>query len=581
MKARSAAGQGGLPVATIKMHPARPKTSEAGSHPGGSAPAKTRLVGGFPWSESVTSSGLPIVGQDSQPAAPLWSAGADDAANAALGKRNGPAGDPWSWERIKNRLEAFIAQSPAWTISLSLHILLLLMLAIWTIRLPDLPRLRLVLAFGPGSEPGQRLGSDDGERGDVLDPTPDSELHVEVAAPVEAVAEASQPMPAVSLPTVAEAAAASALTQPASGGARSAAPIGSGLSGRDPGVRWGVLVAGGGNDATEAAVAKALEWIVRQQRKDGLWSLKGPYAGGGPQENRLAGSALALLALQGAGNTPGQGVHREAVAKAWKALLKLQQDDGTFDAGDKIEQHQMYAHGQITIAVCELFGMTKDPQFEEPARRALAYAVAAQMPDGGWRYQPPRPNEANRGDMSVSGWFLMALKSGDMAGLNVPAESYRRLESFLDAVFISDEKGYGYQISPGQKFFDFRPALTAEALLCRQYLGWIRDDPRLVAGVELLVREAPIDFDYRRKNAYAWYYATQVCHHMGGPIWAAWNRRMQDSMLPEQVLSGREAGSWDPANDKWGQVGGRLYMTSLCACMLEVYYRHLPLYGSP
>lgn len=291
------------------MHPARPKTSEAGSHPGGSAPAKTRLVGGFPWSEAVTSSGLPIVGQDSQPAAPLWSAGADDAANAALGKRNGPAGDPWSWERIKNRLEAFIAQSPAWTISLSLHILLLLILAIWTIRSPDLPRLRLVLAFGPGSEPGQRLGSDDGERSDVLDPAPDSELHVEVAAPVEAVAEASQPMPAVSLPTVAEAAAASALTQPApaSGGARSAAPIGSGLSGRDPGVRWGVLVAGGGNDATEAAVAKALEWIVRQQRKDGLWSLKGPYAGGGPQENRLAGSAARSWPFRGRATRQDRG----------------------------------------------------------------------------------------------------------------------------------------------------------------------------------------------------------------------------------------------------------------------------------
>ena len=579
MEDRSAVGRGGRPVAIIQMHPARPKTSEAGPDPGGSAPAKTRLVGGFPWSESATSSGQPILPENSPLNPPVWSAAGT--ADAAQGNRGRSTDAGWSWGRIRSGLDACVAQSPAWTISLSLHILLLLMLAIWSIRMPDSPRLRLELAFGPGAEPGQRLGSDDGGSGDLVDPPPDPEPPVEIAATGGMDVEAPSPMAPVAQPTANESAEANAAMQSAaaSGGQVSAAAIGSGLSGRDPGVRWGVLGAGGGNDATEAAVAKALEWIVRQQRKDGLWSLRGPYANGGAQENRLAASAMALLALQGAGTTPRQGAHREAVAKAWKSLLKLQQEDGTFEAGDKIEQHQMYAHGQITIAVCELFGMTKDPKFEEPARRALAYAVAAQMPDGGWRYQPPRPNQANRGDMSVTGWFLMALKSGEMAGLDVPEATYQRLESFLDAVFVSDEKGYGYQISPGQKVFDFRPALTAEGLLCRQYLGWRRDDPRLISGVELLLREAPIDFDYRRKNAYAWYYATQVCHHMGGPAWVAWNSRMQKALLPEQVASGREAGSWDPANDQWGHIGGRLYMTTLSACMLEVYYRHLPLYG--
>ena len=27
-------------------------------------------------------------------------------------------------------------------------------------------------------------------------------------------------------------------------------------------------------------------------------------------------------------------------------------------------------------------------------------------------------------------------------------------------------------------------------------------------------------------------------------------------------------------------AGGRLYVTALCTWMLEVYYRHLPIYGS-
>ena len=31
--------------------------------------------------------------------------------------------------------------------------------------------------------------------------------------------------------------------------------------------------------------------------------------------------------------------------------------------------------------------------------------------------------------------------------------------------------------------------------------------------------------------------------------------------------------------DQWGQHGGRLYTTCLSIYMLEVYYRHLPIYN--
>jgi hypothetical protein len=41
---------------------------------------------------------------------------------------------------------------------------------------------------------------------------------------------------------------------------------------------------------------------------------------------------------------------------------------------------------------------------------------------------------------------------------------------------------------------------------------------------------------------------------------------------------GRERGSWDPRGDRWGDAGGRLYVTCLSICILEVYQRHLPLY---
>jgi hypothetical protein len=50
--------------------------------------------------------------------------------------------------------------------------------------------------------------------------------------------------------------------------------------------------------------------------------------------------------------------------------------------------------------------------------------------------------------------------------------------------------------------------------------------------------------------------------------------------LPEmQIKKGRERGSWAPQQDVWGHYGGRLYTTCLAIYMLEVYYRHLPIYS--
>ena len=228
------------------------------------------------------------------------------------------------------------------------------------------------------------------------------------------------------------------------------------------------------------------------------------------------------------------------------------------------------------MALCELFGMSRDPKLAEPAARAVAYCVAAQGPNGGWRYEPGKA-----GDMSVTGWYMMALKTAEMAGMQVPAETFKRIGGFLDTV--ANEKGtrYGYlRHSPLKPASPVTAAVTAEGLLCRQYLGWPQRDSRLVEGIELLITEKQFDFEGDGKDVYAWYYITQVAHHMEGDVWRRWNERLSVVLPQEQVAKGRERGSWDPALDKWGHIGGRLFVTSFCTFMLETYYRHLPLYAA-
>ena len=481
--------------------------------------------------------------------------------------------------------ERWFHQAHSFVCSLSVHVLVLLVLALCIIQQPHAERLRLDLTFG--ETPGV------GESAEALsiqpqDDTPDDSEPAEETQPETEMVVETKPDPPeeTMVPPVVNEVSVIPFEPVTPAAPETIADITvvpsvrMSLSGRADGRRQNLLESGGGGDETEMAVALALQWLIKQQEKTGLWSLRGPYLDGSRQENRLAATAMALLALQGAGNIPTQGIYQSEVKQAWKAVLMRQLNDGTFDLGPINEQQSMYSHAQITIALCELSGMTQDARVQAAAQKAVAYCIASQMPDGGWKYHPPQPNHPNRGDMSVTGWYMMALKSAEMASLNVPQETYEQLESFLDRVFVSDQKGYGYEIIENQNpnNFQVRLALTAEALLCRLYLGWQPDNRQLGAGVDLLFREVPRDFQY--PDVYSWYYVTQVCRHMEGPHWNEWNTWMKTTLPAAQVHKGRETGSWNPSHDKWGYMAGRLFMTSLCTCMLESYYRHIPLFSA-
>ena len=343
---------------------------------------------------------------------------------------------------------------------------------------------------------------------------------------------------------------------------------------REDNRRMRLVDAFGGSDATEEAVTRALHWLVQHQQADGLWSLQGPYANGGLEENRLAATAMALLAFQGAGNPLREGRHQGVVERAWKSLVKTQFLDGGFDLQPPTKKHLLYAHALATIAACELYGMTKDDAYKKVAQRALDYAVRAQGPDGGWRYEP-----GQQGDMSVTAWYMMALKAGQMAGLEVRPKTLEEIDRFLDLVAVKDGLQYGYRKErPNSLATPVTVATSAAGLLCRQYRGWRRDNLHLVAGTKQLLDEAPFDWDRNEQNAYACYAFTQVAHHMGGETWRLWNDRMKKVLPRTQDRNRKEQGSWDPTNDRWGKEGGRLYVTCFCTYMLQVYYRYPPIY---
>jgi hypothetical protein len=243
-----------------------------------------------------------------------------------------------------------------------------------------------------------------------------------------------------------------------------------------------------------------------------------------------------------------------------------------------------YSQGIATMALCEAYGMTQDPKLRQPAKAAIDYIVQAQHPQrGGWRYTPRAES-----DTSVSGWLLQALKSAQMAGLPVPAETLSKVDLWLN---LAQAPGGRYVYNPfadphrPEQAHGRRPnlAMTAEGMLMRMYLGYPRNNPNLIAGAEYLKQNLPQlgTAEQPLRDSYYWYYATQAMFYMRQDYWPVWRNQMMTVLENTQEKEGPWAGSWHPQRpvpDLWGHAGGRLYVTAMHLLMIEVYYRHLPLY---
>ena len=351
------------------------------------------------------------------------------------------------------------------------------------------------------------------------------------------------------------------------------------FSGRSGATKAQLVRREGGTPASEKAVAEGLDWIMRHQRADGGWSLDTrlecredpPCPEGAHSVSDTAATGLALLPFLGAGHIHTQpSRYQDQVRRGVDWLLSHQKKDGELFLGG-LGNSGMYSHAIATMALCEAYGLSKDARLKEPAQLGIYYIVQAQNKyDGGWRYYPGAP-----GDTSVFGWQMFALRSARLAGLDVPKSVIKGCSHYLDE--CSGDKyrtRYGYM--PGNQP---TPVMSAEALLCRQYLGWPRDFPAMVKGTASVWNDLQAS---NERNIYYWYYATQLLHNMQNKNWKQWNVKIRDTLVAMQVVSkGCDRGSWspfDPVVDRWGRTGGRLFQTSLSILTLEVYYRFLPLY---
>lgn len=334
------------------------------------------------------------------------------------------------------------------------------------------------------------------------------------------------------------------------------------------------IAALGGSHSTETAVESALRWLAKVQEADGSWDAArwgaGREANVDGQDRRGAGgkadhavTGLAVLAFLGAGHTHLDGPYQETVKRSLEFFQNTQDPSGHL-AGEAALYEFMYCHAMASFALCEAYALTRDPQLLPSVRKAVSYTVRAQDPVGGsWRYQP-----GVSGDTSLLGWQVMILKSAKVAGVEIPQQTFERIEKYLEQVSLGKHGGLA----------SYRPderasrVMTAEAMFCRQTLGIPMSPAARDEAVASLLEELP---NNHRPNLYYQYYATLALYHQQGPAWERWNEALQRSLLATQETQGTHAGSW-PTTTVWGSHGGRIYSTSLNTLCLEVYYRFLP-----
>jgi hypothetical protein len=310
----------------------------------------------------------------------------------------------------------------------------------------------------------------------------------------------------------------------------------------------------------DKAINRALEFLARTQDQGGGWR-------NGNQAN-AAITGLAVMAFLSAGHVPGEGPYGETVEKGIRNVLSAQRPNGLI--ANATGQEEMYHHGICTLMLAEVAGMTEGKLAEEirsKLEKAVEIILKAQRLTGpyrgAWRYQITGVD----GDISVTGWQLMALRAAKNLGCDVPPE---RIDLAIDYINRSQDPrtgDYFYQPGGGRKSV----ACTGTGILALELCGKQQHRrPEILKAGSQVINSPPRWGQYH--FFYAIYYCSQATFQLGGNYWSSFRPKLHQMLLSNQSASGCWSG---PTNaDRYGPN----YGTAMGVLALTVEYRYLPIY---
>jgi hypothetical protein len=310
----------------------------------------------------------------------------------------------------------------------------------------------------------------------------------------------------------------------------------------------------------QTAARRALEYLAREQRRQGYWE-----ANGG--QYKVAMTALAANAMACEGSTTRRGRYAENIRRALDYLVEMS-NPKTGLIGYSEDFHYMYGHGFSMLFLSQMYGEEEDVERRQDLRRVLTKAVVfcgnAQTKEGGWGYVSAKDgNGFDEGSTCIT--QVQGLRACRNAGIPVPVEVVDNAVEYIKRC-TTPEGGVQYSIRGGGA----RPAITAAAVACLFNSGQYDSEyvQKLLAFCEKNVWPGRSRTRYFGHWHYTHYYYAQVMYRLGGEKWQKYRDAIGKDILRKQSASG----AW-----KEGYVGP-VYTTAINATILQLENGFLPIY---
>jgi len=346
---------------------------------------------------------------------------------------------------------------------------------------------------------------------------------------------------------------------------------------------------------TDAAVNRALEWLAAQQQPEGSF----PTVDMG----QPGVTGLCLLAFMSHGHVPGEGPYGERLARATDYVALCQKENGLItlvgpdgpqisrDVPHVIGVTTAYNHGIGSLVLSETYGMSdvgRSDRYRHAIRRALATTLEMQCwpkdrskDRGGWRYID-RYNRDDS-DLSITGWYLMFLRSARNAGFEVPKQPIDEAVAYVRRCYAREYGVFEYVAGlPGED--DRSRAMAGAGILALAHAGF-HGAPEAQRSGEFILRHnfdqynAVMSFSRSRQSShdryhYSLFNCCQGMYQLGGDHWRQFFPRTVETLLANQ----QSDGSWPVDSHSFDAQFGNAYTTALVVMTLGAPNQLLPIF---
>jgi Prenyltransferase and squalene oxidase repeat len=340
-------------------------------------------------------------------------------------------------------------------------------------------------------------------------------------------------------------------------------------------------------EQVDVAVNRALMFLSSQQQPDGSFPTM-PHAQPGV-------TSLCVLGFMAHGQIPGEGAYGQRLELATDFIMSCQKENGlialygpdgpriTRNLDHEIGVAAAYNHAIASLTLSEMYGMgqtKRSAQMQRVISRSLTAALEMQrwrkdspQDQGGWRYVDDF--DQSDSDLSVTGWYLMFLRSARNAGFNVPREAIDDAVGYVRRAFQRNYGAFGYTVNTGR---GPSRGTAGAGILALGHAGFHKSFEAQRTGQWLMQYSFDVYNDNlgldRERYHYSLFNCCQGMYQLGSPYWEQFFPRTAQVVLNHQ----QPDGSWDAESYHRDRPFGNSYTTALVLLALGAPNQLLPVF---